>query len=130
MRTTRARHAGLLLGFGLGAFLEGMLLHPVAGLFYMAAWVVTVAGVLVLWSALRGPGPLPSGRDFIGQFLVGMGAFDLVEYLSRHELQHDWLIFGVGAGCVLLGVALIITRPEPVIERRSGFDRRSESPLR
>src|SRR5947208_16900907 len=64
MRTNRARQAALLLGFGLGAFFEGILLHPVATLFYMAVWALSVAGVLLLWLAVRGPGPLPAGRTF------------------------------------------------------------------
>ena len=129
MRTSRARHAGLLLGFGLSAFLEGIVLHPIAGLFYMGAWVVTAAGVMLLWSALRGPGPLPSGQDFIGHLLVGAGVLDIVEYLGRHDLSDDWLILAVGAGFALLGVMLVVTRAEPMVERRSGFDRRSASLL-
>jgi uncharacterized membrane protein len=130
MRTGRARHAGLLLGIGLGAFLEGMVLHPIAGLFYTVAWLAIAAGVLLLWSALRGPGPLPSSRDFAGHLLVGAGIFHIVEYLGRHDLAGDWLIFAVGAGLTLLGLAFALLRPEPVIERRSGFERRSASPLR
>jgi len=58
MRTTRAIQAALLLGFGLGAFFEGVLLHGVSGFFYLAAWAICVAGVALLWSAMRGPGPL------------------------------------------------------------------------
>jgi uncharacterized membrane protein len=127
IRTSRARHAGLLLGIGLGAFLEGILLHPIAGLFYMVAWAVTAGGVLMLWSALRGPGPLPAGREFIGHLLIGWGLFDVVEYLGRHDLSEDWLLLAVGAGFALLGVALAAGRGEPMVERRSGSDRRSVS---
>jgi len=130
MRARTARHAGLLLGIGLGAFLEGIILHAIAGLFYMVAWAVTVAGVFLLWSALRGPGPLPSGRDFTGHLVAGIGVFDIVEYLGRHDLSGDWLLFGVGAGFTLLGLLLVRMQPEPVIERRTGYDRRSASPLR
>jgi hypothetical protein len=73
---------------------------------------------------------LPSGRDFTGHLLAGIGVFDIVEYLGRHDLAGDWLLFGVGAGFTLLGLALVRTTQEPVIERRSGYDRRSDSPLR
>ncbi len=125
MRTTRARHAALLLGFGLSAFMEGILLHPVVGPFYVVAWALTAAGVLVLWSALRGPGPLPSGRDFAGYLLAGWGVFDIVEYIGRHDLEQDWLMFAVGAGFALLGLALASGREPMFDERRSGFDRRS-----
>ncbi len=131
MRTVRARQAALLLGFGLGAFLEGILLHPIAGVFYMAAWALTVAGVVLLWSAVRGPGPLPSGRNFVGTYLIGWGAFNMVEALLRHDLLQDWLIFATGLGFVLLGFFLVRWRgDEHIIERRSGYDRRSASMVR
>jgi uncharacterized membrane protein len=130
MRTSRARNAALLLGLGLGAFFEGILLHPIAGLFYMLAWAVTLGGVLLLWSSVRGPGPLPSGRDFTGHLLVGWGIFNMIECLVRHDLAQDWLIFAAGAGFALVGVALALSRGEAMLERRAGYDRRSASPLR
>jgi uncharacterized membrane protein len=131
MRTTRARHAALLLGFGLGAFFEGILLHPIAGFFYFAVWAMTLGGVLMLWTAVRGPGPLPAGRVFVGYFVIGWGIFNMLEGLARHNLRDEWLIFATGMGFVLLGVILIWTRSEPLIEqRRSGYDRRSGSPVR
>ena len=42
MRATKIQTAGLLLGFGLGAFLEGILMHPVVGTFYIFVWAVTL----------------------------------------------------------------------------------------
>jgi uncharacterized membrane protein len=130
MRTTRAIQAALLLGFGLGAFFEGSLLHGVTGFFYLGAWAVCVAGVVLLWSAIRGPGPLPSGRTFVGGYLMGWGVFNIVEALVRHDISRDWLLFGTGVGFVLLGAVLRRLQEHSFIERRSGFDRRSASPLR
>jgi uncharacterized membrane protein len=130
MRTTKATQAALLLGIGLGAFLEGIVLHHIAGLFYMVAWALTVAGVVVLWSAIRGPGALPSGQAFVGYFVLGWGGFNIVEAIVRHDLAADWLLFGAGAGFALLGVGLVRMRQVDFIERRSGCDRRSASPLR
>ena len=130
MRTTRARHAALLLGFSLGAFFEGILLHPLAGFLYMVLWALTLAGVVLLWSAVRGPGPLPSGRSFVASFLFGWGIFNMVEGVTRHNLSDEWLVFATGLGFVLLGAILVWTRIEPLIERRSGYDRRSDSPVR
>jgi len=130
MRTTRAIQAALLLGFGLGAFFEGVLLHGVSGFFYLAAWAICVAGVALLWSAMRGPGPLPSGRSFVGGYAIGWGVFNVVEALVRHDISRDWLLFGSGVGFVLLGVVLHRMQEHSFIERRSGFDRRSASPLR
>ncbi len=130
MRTTRARQAALLLGFGLGAFFEGILLHPVATLFYMAVWVLTLAGVMLLWWSVRGPGPLPASRSFVAHFLVGWGVFNMFDGALRHDLADDWLVFATGLGFVLLGFILSRMRDEHIIERRSGRERRSGSPVR
>jgi uncharacterized membrane protein len=130
MRTSRARQAALLLGLGLGAFFEGTLFHPVAGPFYLVAWVVTVSGVLLLWWTVRGPGPLPSGRAFIGNYLFGWGLFNMVDGLLRHDLANEWPVFATGVGFVFLGFVLSRMRDEHIIERRSGYDRRSDSPVR
>ena len=130
MRTTRSIQAALLLGFGLGAFFEGSLLHGVTGMFYLGAWAVCVAGVALLWTAMRGPGPLPSGRTFVGSYVIGWGVFNIIEALARHDISRDWLLFGTGVGFVLLGVILRRMQEHSFIERRSGFDRRSASPLR
>jgi len=130
MRTTKAAQAALLLGFGLGAFFEGILLHVVTGTAYLAIWIITLAGVLLLWTAIRGPGPLPSGRAFTGAYLVGWGAFNMLEAIARHNIGEDWLLFATGAGFVLLGLGLRRMQDHSFMERRSGFDRRSASPLR
>lgn len=130
MRLTRTRYAGVLLGIGLGAFFEGILLHPIAGPFYLAAWLMSVGGILLLWSAVRGPGPLPPGRNLVAYALVGWGGFLMVEAVARHDLTADWLIAGSGLGLALLGAVLAGMPAQAVIERRSGYDRRSGSPLR
>src|SRR4051812_34288096 len=130
MRTTKASQAALLLGFGLGAFFEGTLLHNLAGFFYLAAWAITVGGIVLLWSAIRGPGPLPSGRSFVGSYAMGWGVFNVVEALARHDIREDWLLFGTGVGFILLGAVVRRMQEHTFIERRSGFDRRSASPLR
>jgi uncharacterized membrane protein len=130
MRTTTATQAALLLGFGLGAFFEGILLHVVTGFTYLAVWIITVSGVLLLWTAIRGPGRLPSGRAFVGTYLVGWGAFNMLEAIARHNVGDDWLLFATGAGFVLLGFGLRRMQEHTFMERRTGFDRRSASPLR
>ena len=171
MRARKIRHAGLLLGIGLGGFLDGILLHQILqwhsmlsaripphdmeamrismaadGWFHLATWLVTLAGVMVLWSALRGPGPLPRERSLLGWALIGWGSFNLIEGMVNHLIlglhhvrdlpQHvpayDWLFLLVGGlGFIALGFLLKSREPmEHLIERRSGFDRRSASPLR
>src|SRR2546423_8835119 len=116
MRSTRARQAALLLGVGLGAFFEGILMHPLAGFLYWLAWALTFGGVLVLWSAVRGPGPLPSGRVFIAHMILGWGAFNMLDGLARHDLAHEWLVFATGLGFALLGAILLRAHAEPIIE--------------
>ena len=127
MRASKIRYAGLLLGAGLGAFFEGILLHPVAGLFYMVAWLAVLAGVIVLWSGVRGPGPLPPGLSFVGYFLGAWGVFNLVEGVVRHDIFAEWPFLAAGVGLIVLGTFLVAARREPLAERRSGSDRRSGS---
>jgi uncharacterized membrane protein len=168
IRAKRIRAAGILLGVGLGGFIDGIALHQIAqwhnmlsavlpphdmaamkqgmaadGWFHVATWLVTFAGVMTLWSGLRGPGPLPSTRAFFGNMLIGWGAFNLVEGIVDHHLlelhhvrdlpQHvpayDWAFLLVGGvGLVLIGLALRDrTSAVSLRERRSGVDRRSGS---
>jgi uncharacterized membrane protein len=101
--------AGLVLGFGLGMFIDGIVLHQllqwhhmvsefestndVAGLeanttwdgvFHASAWVVTAVGALLLWRSRRtdaGPWTL---RPFVGLLLIGWGAFHAVDQIVFH----------------------------------------------
>ncbi len=168
MRYARARNAAVLLGVGLGGFLDGITLHQIAqwhqmlsatlppetmhamkrnmladGWFHMATWLATVAGMFVLWSAVRGAGRLPSTRSFSAYLLIGWGGFNLIEGVINHhilELHHvrdlpahqpfyDWLFLVVGGvGFILAGFALRDTRGHTATaatERRSGLERRS-----
>src|SRR5260221_3013000 len=129
MRSHKIRTAALLLAFGLGAFLEGILLHPVMGTFYIFVWAVTVGGVLTLWLGIRGPGPLPSGRVFMAHALIGWGVFNMLEGIANHDLRSEWLVFASGLGFPLLGVVLVWLREGPVIDRPIWYDRRSGSPV-
>jgi uncharacterized membrane protein len=116
MRYGRIRNAALLLGIGLGGFLDGIVLHQIVhwhqmlsaqvppetieamrrnmsadGWFHLVTWLATLGGVLVLWTGIRGPGRLPATRTLIGYMLVGWGAFNVVEGVIDHhilELHH------------------------------------------
>lgn len=134
MRYQRVRNAGVLIGAGLGGILNGVVLsaHNIP----VVTWLGTLAGVLVLWSALRGPGPLPALRTLLGYMLVGWGAYSFIEGLVSHhllELHHagdayyDWVYLIVSGALVLLGLALRDGRdrvPAHGAERRSGRERR------
>ncbi len=139
----RARLAGFLLGVGLGGFVDGIALHQIAhwhnmlsakvppvdmramkvnmvadGWFHAGVWVLTLAGVLLLWSAARTEAPLPPVRWLLGLLMGGWGAFNLVEGVVDHHLlqlhhvrdlpvhvpAYDYLFLAVGGvGFMALG---------------------------
>lgn len=103
--------AGLLLGIGLGGFLDGIVLHQIwqlhsmlsgvlpndsmanmrinmlaDGLFHAVTWMATLAGVALLFRALSGATRPPPGRALAGAMLAGWGWFNLVEGLIDHHL--------------------------------------------
>jgi uncharacterized membrane protein len=103
--------AGILLGAGLGGFVDGILLHQILqwhnmlsgqlppdtlvrakvnmywdGLFHAAVWVLTAIGLAMLWAA-TGRADVPhSGRTLVGGLLLGWGLFNVVEGIIDHEL--------------------------------------------
>jgi uncharacterized membrane protein len=147
----RVRNAGILLGLGLGGFLDGIVLHQIAGWhhmlsakvppndmasmhvnmradgwFHAGVWVLTLAGVLLLWSAARSAVPLPPVRYLVGLLIGGWGAFNLVEgtvdhlILQVHHVRdlpshvpiYDYLFLAIGGvGFIVLGWLLARTAP-------------------
>jgi uncharacterized membrane protein len=103
---------GLLLGSGLGGFVDGLVArhmwqwhhmltshgdYPATsvaglevntlwdGLFHASTWVAVVAGLFVLWKAGR-RGDVPwSGRALLGLLAAGWGLFNLVEGIVDHQ---------------------------------------------
>jgi uncharacterized membrane protein len=111
MNTSRLWRSGIMLGMGLGGFVDGILLHQIIhwhnmgsailppttlpaieqnmawdGLFHLAVWTCTVIGVYWLLADGRRPGVLPSPAGFTGLLLLGWGLFNLVEGLIDHHL--------------------------------------------
>lgn len=101
--------AGTVLGFGLGGFADGIVLHQIMqwhnmgsavlppttmhamsrnmvwdGYFHLATWLVTLVGVWMLWR--RGAREAPDATTFSGQLLFGWGAFNLIEGTIDHHL--------------------------------------------
>lgn len=101
--------AGVVLGAGLGGFADGILFHQILqfhnmlsaripvtdltsakvnmfwdGLFHAAVWILTVAGLAMLFRAGRKEGVPWSGRMLTGSLLMGWGLFNLVEGLINH----------------------------------------------
>jgi len=109
---TSVAPAGIMLGIGLGGFLDGILLHQIMqvhamlsakiplttmanmktnmaadGLFHAVTWVATLVGVALLWKTLtRHPYMRPSGVGLAGYMLAGWGWFNLVEGIIDHHI--------------------------------------------
>ena len=105
------KRAGIILGVGLGGFVDGIVLHQIVhwhnmgsavvppvtletiqqnmmwdGLFHAAVWVATLIGVyLLLFDARRGV-PVPPPRRFTGLLILGWGWFNLIEGVIDHHL--------------------------------------------
>jgi uncharacterized membrane protein len=100
---------GLLLGIGLGGFVDGIVLHQILqwhhlvsgevsagslagledntladGLFHAATWIVTLAGTLAAVRAWRDGELAPPWRVHAGALLAGWGAFNLVDGVVNH----------------------------------------------
>lgn len=107
----QTRVAGLLLGLGLGGFIDGIGLHQIAqwhnmlsakvrpdtmaamklnmtadGWFHAAVLVLTLAGLFTLYGAARRGQAFPPVRWFIGLLIGGWGLFNLVEGIINHHL--------------------------------------------
>jgi uncharacterized membrane protein len=105
--TRRTLWGGILLGAGLGGFVDGILLHQILqwhhmlssterwplttehglkvntladGLFHAAMWIVVFAGLALIRDRV------PPRRVLYGLILVGWGAFNTVEGIVDHEL--------------------------------------------
>ena len=105
---------GVLLGMGLGGFVDGVVIHQILqwhymgtatsdhqvdpttvaalqdntrwdGLFHAGTWVLTVIGLVLVWRSLRG-GSDASWRSLVGLLLAGWGAFNLIEGLVNHQI--------------------------------------------
>jgi uncharacterized membrane protein len=108
----RLNLGGLLLGVGLGGFVDGIVLHQILqwhhlltsegshpattvpgleantladGLFHALAWVATVGGLFLLWRSMR-TGAVPTGGLLLGLVLAGWGSFNLVEGTIDHHV--------------------------------------------
>ncbi len=147
VKTKRVKVAGLLLGIGMGGFVDGILLHQIFqvhamlsarlpldtmanmranmvwdGVFHIAVWAATLAGIVTLWRALTmREGASPPARVLAGSMLAGWGVFNLVEGLIDHHLlglHHvierlglsawDWLF--LASGVLLIAIGAIVAR--------------------
>jgi uncharacterized membrane protein len=113
-RHRRVARAGIVLGIGLGGFIDGILFHQILqihnmmsariprssvinvdinmfwdGLFHAFTWAMTCMGIVLLWRALSGVTEQvrPIGlRSLVGPMLMGWGLFNVVEGIIDHEI--------------------------------------------
>lgn len=108
-----SKASGLLLGIGLGGFVDGIVLHQILqwhhlvshvddyptntvaglevntladGLFHAATWVFVLAGSIAAIRAWRQGRLAPSWSFHFGLLLIGWGLFNLVEGVVDHHL--------------------------------------------
>ena len=103
--------AGVLIGAGLGGFVDGIVLHQILqwhnmlsarlppdtlvaakvnmfwdGLFHAAVWTMTAIGLFMLWRAGSRRDVAWSGRTFLGSLVFGWGLFNFVEGIIDHQI--------------------------------------------
>ncbi|MDX2146676.1 MAG: DUF2243 domain-containing protein [Planctomycetota bacterium] len=103
--------ASVVLGVGMGGFVDGIVLHQILqvhnmvsarlppeslvnveaamvwdGVFHVVTWAATGVGVVLLYRAARRPNAAWSARLLIGGLLVGWGLFNLIEGIINHHL--------------------------------------------
>jgi uncharacterized membrane protein len=105
--------AGLVLGIGMGGFIDGIVLHQILqlhhmlsarrqptnlvnaqvnmvwdGLFHLLTWSTTMIGIVLLFRAARRRDVAWSARTLAGAMLAGWGLFNFVEGLIDHHILH------------------------------------------
>jgi uncharacterized membrane protein len=137
--------AGILMGAGLGGFIDGIAFHQLLqihnmlsavlppdtlvnakinmvwdGIFHSLTWMMTAAGLAVLWSAGARADVPWSGRTFAGGLLMGWGLFNLIEGILDHHIlgihhlverlgpsMYDYAFLASGIVLALVATALI-----------------------
>lgn len=113
MKHARLFRAGIVLGAGLGGFIDGIVLHQILGwhhlicqtetcrpdsiaalqlqntqdgYFHLATLLLTIVGVVLAWRAHRETPARGLGGILAGGSIAGWGAFNLVEGLVSHQI--------------------------------------------
>jgi len=105
--------AGIVLGIGLGGFVDGIVFHQLLqthsmlsarfprttvanvevnmfwdGVFHSFTWIVTLIGIGLLFRAQGVRNIFWSGRAFVGSLFLGWGMFNIVEGVIDHHVLH------------------------------------------
>ncbi len=139
--------AATLIGIGMGGFIDGIVLHQLLqvhsmlsarlppresvqnmevnmfwdGLFHSFSWIMTAAGILMLWRAARRVDVPWSPKTFYGGMLLGWAVFNLVEGVLDHHILHlhhviegpghlPWDLAFLGVSALMLAAAVLIIR--------------------
>jgi uncharacterized membrane protein len=103
--------AGVLLGIGLGGFVDGILFHQILqthnmmsgripvtdlvsaktnmvwdGFFHASVWIASIAGLAILVKTAAQPSVTLSVAGFWGSWFLGWGLFNLVEGIIDHQI--------------------------------------------
>jgi uncharacterized membrane protein len=103
--------SGLMLGIGMGGFLDGIVFHQLLqmhnmlsakyppnsvvnlevnmfwdGLFHALTWTMTALGIVMLWKTAKRSDVLLSDRALVGSMCLGWGLFNLVEGVINHHI--------------------------------------------
>lgn len=103
--------SGILLGTGLGGFVDGIVFHQILqwhnmlstvrpptdlvmmkynmlwdGLFHALTWLTTLAGLARLWKAGQRSDVAWSGETLVGSMFLGWGLFNFIEGIIDHQL--------------------------------------------
>jgi uncharacterized membrane protein len=147
--------AGTLMGVGLGGFVDGIVLHQLLqwhnmlstrlppvdlvamkinmfwdGLFHALTWVMTVAGLALLWRAGRRADVPWTGASFVGGLLIGWGLFNVVEGVIDHQIlgvhhvhpgagELAWDLGFLASGLAFLSIGSLLVRAGRLQARRT-----------
>lgn len=110
---SRLRSSGIVLGLGIGGFIDGILFHMLLqwhhvicvnclspaqtpddlrletfsdGIFHVLTLCLVVTGVFMLWKAVRRAPALLPPRFLVGAITLGWGIFNVVEGIVDHHI--------------------------------------------
>jgi uncharacterized membrane protein len=134
----RGHLPGVVIGLGLGGFFDGIVLHQLLqwhhlvsnrippdtlpgleqntffdGVFHQAMWLVTIAGVVLLYRRLA-YGSAAASSGLLGGVLIGFGVFNVIDSIVFHWLLGlhnirpgvDWLVYDAAFFC--WGLAMVV----------------------
>lgn len=105
------RTSGILIGVGMGGFVDGILFHQILqihnmlsnryfpdtlaheqlnmfwdGLFHAFTWIMTAIGITFLWKTAKYYKSPLNTKVFLGSLSLGWGLFNLIEGIIDHEI--------------------------------------------